>query len=519
MSENVTNIKIAVDFDGTLVEHQYPEIGKEKLFAFETLREMQKKGFKLILWTVRSGEMLEEAVEFCRNKGVEFYAVNKNYPEEVIDDGFVRKIEADIYIDDRNVGGFPGWSAIWQMLNPDENIRIPQGKKMSRDRNKKMGRIRKLFGKSPLISFILWFMIMGILGAGCAGNGSSAGQESESVKSNRELKQKSKRNITIISPENNNMFAPGEKIDLNYRLKEAEEIIDSVIYYTGGRKIGVSYGENTGFSWVAEGVNVGQNSFNMHFYFNDGSNENRSLILRFKSDIIPDNYGYRVKNVFPHNPGAYTQGLVYHDGWLYESTGKRGRSSLRKVKLKTGEIIGTLSLASELFGEGVCIFKDKIFQLTWTSRVGFVYDLAAFKLIKRINYPTQGWGLTTDGKQLIMSDGSEKLYFLEPDYFTEQARIEVYDHEGEVRNLNELEYINGEIWANVYLTDKIVRIDPETGKVLAWINLGGLLPKKDYNPETEVLNGIAYDKVNNRLFVTGKMWPKLFHIELVQLQR
>ena len=150
MSEDVTNIKIAVDFDGTLVEHQYPEIGKEKLFAFETLREMQKKGFKLILWTVRSGEMLEEAVEFCRNKGVEFYAVNKNYPEEVIDDGFVRKIEADIYIDDRNIGGFPGWSAIWQMLNHDENIRIRQGKKMSGDRNKKMGRIRKLFGKGKL---------------------------------------------------------------------------------------------------------------------------------------------------------------------------------------------------------------------------------------------------------------------------------------------------------------------------------------------------------------------------------
>ena len=378
---------------------------------------------------------------------------------------------------------------------------------------------RSAYRKSNHTSFIVWFMIMGIIGAGCAGNGSSAGQESESVKSNRELKRKSKKNITIISPKNNKMFAPGEKIDFSYRLNEAEEFIDSVIYYTGGRNIGVSYGENTGFSWVAEGVNVGQNSFNMHFYFNDGSNETRSLLLRFKSDIVPDNYGYRIKNVFPHDPGAFTQGLVYHDGWLYEGTGKRGRSSLRKQKLTTGEIIGTLGLASELFGEGVCIFNDKIIQLTWTSKVGFVYDLATFKLIEKINYSTQGWGLTTNGKQLIMSDGSEKIYFLEPDYFTEQIRIEVYDHNGPVINLNELEYINGEIWANVYQTDKIVRIDPETGKVLAWINLGGLLPQKDYSPETDVLNGIAYDEINNRLLVTGKMWPKLFHIELVKLQR
>ncbi len=148
MPEEMINIKIAVDFDGTIVEHLYPEIGKEKLFAFETLREMQKRGFKLILWTVRSGNELEEAVEFCRNKGVEFYAVNKNYPEEVIDKNFVRKIEADIYIDDRNVGGFPGWSAVWQMLNPDEKIKIPQkGKRIPGYGNQGISRIIRLFSK------------------------------------------------------------------------------------------------------------------------------------------------------------------------------------------------------------------------------------------------------------------------------------------------------------------------------------------------------------------------------------
>jgi len=239
MSEDVTNVKIAVDFDGTIVEHQYPEIGKEKLFAFETLHEMQKKGFKLILWTVRSGKSLEEAVEFCRNKGVEFYAVNKNYPEEVIDENLERKIEVDIFIDDRNIGGFPGWSAVWQMLNPDENVQIPQGKKLPGDR-RGISRLKRLFGKCARI-FVLWITILGIISAGCAGNGSSTGAKPGSVKSNRELKQKSRKNITIISPVNNEMYAPGEKIEFSYRLKEAEEIIDSVIYYTRGRKIGVSY--------------------------------------------------------------------------------------------------------------------------------------------------------------------------------------------------------------------------------------------------------------------------------------
>lgn len=364
--------------------------------------------------------------------------------------------------------------------------------------------------------FMLNLLILVILGAGCAGNGSSTVPRHERVEKNKELKQKSKKNITLVSPVKNEMFTLGEKIEFNYRFEDTGEIIDSVIYYAGSRKIGMTYREDTGYSWVSEGIMVGRNSFNIRFCFSDGTSENRSLTLRFKSDIVPDYYGYRIKAVFLHDRNAYTQGLVYHDGWLYEGTGQRGRSSLRKIRLKTGEIIGTLNLASELFGEGICIFDDKIIQLTWTSQIGFVYDLESFKLIKKINYSTQGWGLTTNGKQLIMSDGSEKIYFLEPEYFTELARIEVYDHEGPVRNLNELEYINGEIYANVYQTFKIVRIDPETGKVLAWINLTGILAQKDYHTDVDVLNGIAYDDKNDRLFVTGKRWPELFQIELVK---
>lgn len=373
-----------------------------------------------------------------------------------------------------------------------------------------------VYKKYSCMFFMLKLLMLVILGAGCAGNGSSVVPKTKRVKNNGELKQESKKKITLVSPVRNEMFTLGEKIEFNYRLEKKGEIIDSVIYYAGGRMIGITYLEDTSYSWVSEGIKVGRNSFNIRFCFNDGTSENRSLTLRFKSDIVPDYYGYRIKAVFPHDRNAYTQGLVYHDGWLYEGTGQRGRSSLRKIRLKTGEIIGTLNLASELFGEGICIFDDKIIQLTWTSQVGFVYDLASFKLIKKINYPTQGWGLTTNGKQLIMSDGSEKIYFLEPEYFTELARIEVYDDEGPVRNLNELEYINGEIYANVYQTYKIVRIDPETGKVLAWINLTGILAQKDYLADVDVLNGIAYDDKNDRLFVTGKRWPELFQIELVK---
>ncbi|UCG26632.1 MAG: glutaminyl-peptide cyclotransferase, partial [Bacteroidales bacterium] len=217
-----------------------------------------------------------------------------------------------------------------------------------------------------------------------------------------------------------------------------------------------------------------------------------------------------------HDISAYTQGLVYEDGFIYESTGQRGESTLRKVKLETGELIESLNLPPDLFGEGACIFGDKIIQLTWTSKTGFVYDKNTFRILNRIIYSTQGWGLTTNGEQLIMSDGSHIIYFLDPDYFTELSRIEVFDNERAVNNLNELEFIDGKIYANVYQSDLIVIIDPLTGKVLSRIDLQGLLSPEDRHDRIDVLNGIAYDAENKRLFVTGKRWPKLFEIQLVK---
>lgn len=226
-------------------------------------------------------------------------------------------------------------------------------------------------------------------------------------------------------------------------------------------------------------------------------------------------YGYKVVNIYPHDPEAFTQGLVYADGVLYEGTGLEGKSTLRKVALKTGTVLQLHELPDEYFGEGIAVWGDKIIQLTWETNVGFYYDRRSFTLIDQFYYSTQGWGLTHDGERLIMSDGSATLYFLEPGTFMEINRLEVTDEHGPVDKLNELEYVRGEIFANVWPGDRIARISPQTGKVLGWIDLAGLLGHYKNNREVDVLNGIAYDAENDRLFVTGKYWPKLFEIKLI----
>jgi len=226
-------------------------------------------------------------------------------------------------------------------------------------------------------------------------------------------------------------------------------------------------------------------------------------------------FSYKVVRVFPHDPKAFTQGLVFHQGFLYEGTGLLGKSSLRKVELATGRIVKLYELSYQLFGEGITLWQNNIIQLTWKSRTGFVYDRRTFRLLKKFSYPTEGWGITQDGKHLIMSDGTSSLYFLDPYNFKEVKRIQVQDRGLPITLLNELEYIKGEIYANVYLTERIVRISPETGRVTGWIDLQGLLPTKDRAQGVDVLNGIAYDAQGNRIFVSGKYWPKLFEIQLV----
>lgn len=232
------------------------------------------------------------------------------------------------------------------------------------------------------------------------------------------------------------------------------------------------------------------------------------------SKFIPV-YTYKVINTYPHDRNAFTEGLVFEDGVLYEGTGLHGYSTLRRVKLETGEILKIRELPPQFFGEGVTIYENKIIQLTWQSHIGFVYDKYSFKLLQEFNYPDEGWGITHDGKHLIMSDGTETLHFLDPETFEEVSQIEVSANDIPITRINELEYIQGEIYANIWHTERIARIDPLTGQVIGWIDLKGILSSKDDSKTVDVLNGIAYDTKNNRLFVTGKFWPKLFEIELI----
>jgi glutamine cyclotransferase len=232
------------------------------------------------------------------------------------------------------------------------------------------------------------------------------------------------------------------------------------------------------------------------------------------SNVVPV-YTYKVIHTYPHDQDAFTQGLVFDNGVLYESTGLHGRSSLRKVDLETGTIMQIRTLPQQYFGEGIIIYREKIFQLTWQSNIGFIYNKEDFSLLGEFNYSTEGWGITNDGKSLIMSDGTPTLHFLDPDSLKEVKRIDVYDLDGPVSRLNELEYIKGEIYANIWQTNRIARIDPATGRVNGWIDLEGLLSPQDLVNPVDVLNGIAYDSKHGRLFVTGKLWPKLFEIELI----
>jgi glutamine cyclotransferase len=225
-------------------------------------------------------------------------------------------------------------------------------------------------------------------------------------------------------------------------------------------------------------------------------------------------YTYTIVNTYPHDTNAFTEGLVYSDGFLYESTGINGDSSLRRVNLTTGIVQQQITLPSQYFGEGITIVGNKIIQLTWQSHIGFIYDKTTFALLGNFSYTTEGWALTYDGKHLIMSDGSDNLYFLDPTTFQQTGQVTVHDGNTTIVNVNELEYIDSEVYANIWQTNNIAIINPQTGQIRGWIDLTGLPGEQNPNLDA-VLNGIAYDKTNNNLFVTGKDWPSLYQIKLI----
>jgi len=226
-------------------------------------------------------------------------------------------------------------------------------------------------------------------------------------------------------------------------------------------------------------------------------------------------YGFRVIKTYPHDRSAFTQGLEYRDGVLYEGTGMTGRSSVRKVELATGQVLQRFDVPPPFFGEGITVLNQQILELTWQSQTGFVYDKSSLQLLRSFSYAGQGWGMTNDGRQIYMSDGSSEIRVWDPATLKEVRRITVKDGSTPITQLNELEWVRGEIYANVWQTERIARISPADGKVLGWIDLTGILPKTERPDPDAVLNGIAYDAAGDRLFITGKLWPKIFEIKIV----
>lgn len=362
----------------------------------------------------------------------------------------------------------------------------------------------------PSLSLLAILMISAL---SCSpGNGSSEGRPV--------IPATQKRIASLLEPASAITIPLGEEIKIRLSIPDSVAV-DSVNVYLGGDlKLSIpgSTGEPNGILefMLATGRELtGKSGLRLRLFFAGGESENHSRQLTFLSDVVPVDYSYQVVNEYPHDVAAYTQGLQYVEGELYESTGNYGTSSIRRVTLETGEVSKRRDLDQSLFGEGITVLGERIYQLTYKSQVGFIYDKSTFEEIQKVYYQNQeGWGLTNNGEELIMSDGTNIIYFLDPEMFTINRQIEVFHNEGPANSLNELEYINGKIWANRYFTDEIVIIDPETGKVEGRINLKGILKSNLRRPTTDVLNGIAWDGQGERLFVTGKFWPRLFEIRI-----
>ncbi|MDX9725227.1 MAG: glutaminyl-peptide cyclotransferase [Bacteroidales bacterium] len=319
--------------------------------------------------------------------------------------------------------------------------------------------------------------------------------------------------MKMSSPAENSTYRLREEIKVKLVPEDGNDSFDSIKVFFDGKEVAVIKNDpwECTVDASANGM-TGRRSVKAVAY---SSNLTQSVtrFVTVMSDTAPAKYGYRVVSSYPHDRQAFTQGLFYDNGILYEGTGQESGSTLREVELETGKVLRLLNLDPALFGEGITMYQDRIYQVTWTNKVGFIYSKSDFKLLNRIFYQTEGWGLTTIGDKIVMSDGSNILHFHDPEMFNLLSRLEVYDNEKKVDQLNELEYINGEIWANIWMTDLIARIDPETGKVNSYVNLSGLFPEKERREtNADVLNGIAYDEAGKRIFVTGKRWPRLYEI-------
>jgi glutamine cyclotransferase len=323
--------------------------------------------------------------------------------------------------------------------------------------------------------------------------------------------------VQLLKPYDKSEIPAGRTINVLFE-HQGRTIPDSVEIYFAGRLF-TTIRDSSVSTEIPSSLTsaTGVRSVKLMAYNGKSRPQSISVFITILSDLVPKKYGYKTLMTYPHDNKAYTQGLLFHNGFLYEGTGQEGSSSLRKVQFESGSVLQKHNLEAKFFGEGIALVGNQIFQLTWQSKVGFIYDLESFRELGRFYYNTEGWGLTTMGQQLVMSDGSNKLLIVDPLNFNTISTIEVYDNQSMVVNLNELEFISGEIWANIYLTDLIARIDPSTGKVVGYIDLKGIISSSDRRDDgDDVLNGIAWDAAADRIFVTGKNWAKLFQISIIE---
>ena len=324
----------------------------------------------------------------------------------------------------------------------------------------------------------------------------------------------------ILSPEGGTTYKAGQPVAVAAHYGKSTTP-DSVVYLVDSVRVGKAK-DSTAYTLKTDTIALGPRVITAKVY-QGGKSQDISTNIVVLAAKAPEEYTYKVVKVYPHDTSAYTEGLLYHDGYLYESTGNEGESDLRKVDLNTGKVLQRAKLDPKYFGEGSAIIGDKIVMLTYRDKVGFVFDKNTFKLLSTFNNNVgiEGWGVTYDGKKLYMDDKTNRIYFLNKDNYHQTGYIDVYDDQKAIDMVNELEYVDGTLYSNVYTTDTILMINPKTGAVLKRINMAGLWPKAqrpaDFDNTNNVLNGIAWDEKGKRFFVTGKKWPHLYQVEFIPL--
>lgn len=318
----------------------------------------------------------------------------------------------------------------------------------------------------------------------------------------------------LNTPGNNSAVKLNDSIRVSFSIIKQNVQLDSSQIFFDNNYIASTKGVKTTYSFIPPDYKTGSHKVILKIFYKDGKTETAESNIRVLSDVIPKKEKFTVVRSYSHSKEDFTQGLEFHNGYLYESTGLEGKSLIKKTDLSSGKVLKEVALDKQYFGEGITIFDNKIFQLTWKNKIGFVYNLDDFKFIQNFSYNTEGWGMTNNGKDLIMSDGTNKLYFMNPYSFAVTSTLEVYDNAAAIPNINELEYYKGNIYANVWQTFLIIRIDAATGKVLSRMDLEELIYKAGNLQELNVMNGVTINPANGNLLVTGKLWNKIFEIKI-----